>query len=86
MWQACHLDGFLASQANENDWVEQARFIQEKISDQDIESAVRAMPSELYTLSGQEIEAKLKQRKSDLHEYATEYYEMLARKVNVAGF
>ena len=84
-WQARHLDRFLASELSRDDWVEAAKFVQERVTDEVIETAVRNMPLETYEISGKEIEAKLKERIKDLDTYAEEYYEMLAREVDVVG-
>ena len=85
MWQARHLDRFVAAEAGREDWSEAARFIQDRITDQVIDSAVAAMPSEIYHTDGHLIAAKLKTRIRDLGVYATQYYTMLARQVDVVG-
>ena len=85
MWQARHLDRFVASDLDKTDWIRAANFVQDKITDEVIERAVRNMPEEIYDLSGKEIENKLKQRVRDLDKYAVEYYEMLAGEVDVVG-
>ena len=43
------------------------------------------MPPELFTISGEEIIAKLKSRRDDLQRYAKEYYEYLAKTVTILG-
>jgi len=59
------------------DWQEAARYIQDHITDEIIESGIKSMPAEVYELSGREIENKLKQRVKDLDHYADRYYEQL---------
>jgi len=85
MWQARHLDRFIAADLDKSDWIKAANFVQERISDEVIENAVHHMPSEVYTISGKEIESKLKSRLRDLEMYAMEYYAMLAPEVDVVG-
>ncbi|MDH3652267.1 MAG: hypothetical protein OEQ53_21440, partial [Saprospiraceae bacterium] len=85
MWQARHLDRFLASQATRRDWTEAATFIQERITDDDIQDAVKKMPDEIYAADGLSIESKLKTRLKDLHTYADRYYRMLAKEVGIVG-
>lgn len=85
MYQARHLDRFVATEADRETWEKQAKFIQEQISEADIEAAVAALPAEVRSLSGDEIAEKLKIRLADLHEYANEYYEILAKEVEVIG-
>jgi Omp85 superfamily domain len=85
MNQARHLDRFLASDLSKDDWLEAAKFVQTKITDNIIETAVRNMPQEVYELSGKEIENKLKARVKDLNKYALEYYEMISPEVDIVG-
>ncbi len=85
MWQARHLDRFLASEADREDWIAAARYIQQRISESEIETAVRQMPEEIYDLDGKGIENKLKVRIKDLEVYANRYYEMLSPQVDVVG-
>ncbi|MCW8850084.1 MAG: outer membrane protein assembly factor, partial [Melioribacteraceae bacterium] len=85
MNQARHLDRFLASDLSKEDWLNAAKFVQSKISDKVIESAVRNMPPEVYDISGKEIESKLKVRVKDLEKYAAEYYDMISSEVDVVG-
>ncbi|TRX46450.1 BamA/TamA family outer membrane protein [Fulvivirga sp. M361] len=84
-WQSRHFDRFLLSELSKQDWEAAAAYIQSKITDDVIEEAIKKMPEEIYPLSGQEIEGKLKQRLKDLKKYATEYYRMLSKEVDVVG-
>jgi hypothetical protein len=85
MFQARHLDRFVASDLSKKDWLEAAYFVQERINDEVIEQAVRNMPKETYELSGRIIEDKLKSRIKDLDEYVLEYYEMISPEVDIVG-
>lgn len=85
MYQARHLDRFVATEADRATWQEQAKFIQDEISAADIEAAVARMPVEVQPLSSGEIAEKLKIRLQDLDEYAEEYYEILAKEVEITG-
>jgi hypothetical protein len=85
MWQARHLDRFVGNELTKNDWVNAAKEIQDAISEADITAAVKKMPAEIYVKDGKEIERKLKIRIKDLQSYAAQYYEMLAREVDVVG-
>lgn len=85
MWQARHLDRFVGSELTKSDWIKAAGEIQHAIQEQDIAAAVHNMPSEIYEKDGREIERKLKARIGDLQKYATEYYALLAREVDVVG-
>jgi hypothetical protein len=85
MWQARHLDRFIANEMTREDWLQAAMFVQENIDDEVIEAAVKNMPEEMYPISGQEIEGKLKTRLKDLPNYTEKYYSMLAKQVDVVG-
>ncbi|MFC2084120.1 hypothetical protein ACFLS9_03605 [Bacteroidota bacterium] len=85
MFQARHLDRFIAANLSKKDWLNAAHFIQERINDGVIEQAVRNMPEETYELSGRIIEDKFKSRIKDLDKYVLEYYEMIAPEVDIVG-
>jgi len=70
-------DRRLLNELTREDWQEAADYIMAKITPEVIERGVRTMPSEIYDLSGKDIEDKLKQRVKDLKTYADQYYENL---------
>ena len=84
-WQARHLDRFLASEISKEQFVKEAKYIQDNISSEDIENAIRKMPPEVYEKSGKEIEEKLKNRIKELDDAALKYYALLAKEVEVLG-
>lgn len=84
-YQARQLDQFIITPASKDVFIEQAKYIQQQITDTDIEKAVRELPEELYEISGREVEAKLKKRLEDLVVYAEKYYHILAKEVDVVG-
>lgn len=71
--------------AGEKEWVEQAKYIQENLTDADIDLAFKNMPKEVQDETVDEIKAKLKSRKKDLQKYAREYSEVLDKTVMIAG-
>lgn len=71
--------------AGEKEWVEQAKYIQENLTDADIDVAFKNMPKEVQDETVDEIKAKLKSRKKDLQKYAREYSDVLDRTVMIAG-
>ena len=85
MWQARHLDRFVANEVTKEQWTQAARDVHASITHKDIEEGIRKMPAEIYTPDGKEIEAKLKTRIKDLPYYAEQYYYMLAKEVDVVG-
>lgn len=84
-WHARHLDRLLATELTKLDWFNVAEEVVEVISDSLIESAVRALPKEIYHLDGPEIEEKLKSRRSELQAATLKFYELLAKEVDVVG-
>ncbi len=85
MWQARHLDRFLANELTREDWIEAADFLQANISKADIDSSILAFPPEVRNFNGDEIAAKLEKRLGDLDEYAVRYSNILAKQVDVPG-
>lgn len=83
--QATNLDRLLTVEATKEDWLREAKFIQQNITDEIIDKAINNMPPEIYNLSGIEIASKLKARLNDLDQYATEHYLMLSKEVDIVG-
>ncbi|PXY45770.1 metallophosphoesterase [Flavobacterium hydrophilum] len=71
--------------AEEKDWITQAKFIQENLSDADIDTAFKNMPKEVQDETVEDIKNKLKNRKKDLQKYASRYFDVLSRTVMIAG-
>ncbi|WP_294960812.1 metallophosphoesterase [uncultured Flavobacterium sp.] len=71
--------------AQEKEWVEQAKYIQENLTDADIDEAFKNLPKEVQDETIDEIKAKLKSRKKDLQKYAREYSDVLSRTIMIAG-
>jgi hypothetical protein len=68
-----------------NDWLAATRKIQEAMTDELIEEAIKEYPDEIYQHHGDEIIRKLKARRANLHDYARIFYLSLAKEVNVLG-
>mgnify|MGYP006188929259 CR=1 FL=1 len=49
--------------AEEKDWIAQAKYIQENLTDKDIDEAFKSLPKEVQDGTVDEIKAKLKSRK-----------------------
>ena len=79
------LDRFFTNELTLEQWQSQARDLQRSLTDDIIESSVKQMPPEIFAISGNEIIAKLKSRRSHLEEYATQYYYFLAKEVEIVG-
>lgn len=84
-FNARYFDRYFLVQASEADWLEEARYIQEHLTDEAIEAGVRDLPDTIFSIGGQEIIRILKIRRDKLHEFAKKHYQVLAKNVNVLG-
>lgn len=84
-YNARHLDRFLLSSLDREDWQQLAKYIQSTITDAVIDSAMAAMPAEVRDMAVNEIALKLKTRRMHLTEIVDKYYEDLAKQVDVTG-
>ncbi|MFV5697562.1 metallophosphoesterase [Flavobacterium sp. ZT3R17] len=75
----------LLKTANENDWINQAKFIQENLSEADIDNAFNNLPAAVQDETIKSIKQKLKVRKTQLQRYASEYYKVLQKTVLIVG-
>ena len=66
-------------------WIEEAKFIQENLQDNEIDKAFLNLPAEIQDETTAYIKNSLKQRLKDLDTYAKEYAEYLNEKVVVRG-
>jgi len=83
--QARHMDRFLMTESDRQVFIDQAKYIQDNLTEKDIEAAVRNMPAETYDLSGKEVEEKLKNRLKTLQDAAMTFYDLLAEEVEIVG-
>ncbi|MDQ6755939.1 MAG: outer membrane protein assembly factor [Bacteroidota bacterium] len=79
------LDRLLTNKVRQDQWESIAKNLQESLTDNAIESSIKQMPPEIFAIRGNEIIAKLKSRRNNLVEYATEYYKYLAKEVEIVG-
>lgn len=84
-FKARHLDRQLASEITEAEWIDAAEYISRMMTDEVIDNAVLAMPSEVHAYYNQEIVSKLKSRRNSLSRAVRAYYHMLAAHVEVIG-
>ncbi|MDX6183361.1 metallophosphoesterase [Flavobacterium sp. Fl-77] len=79
------LDLAFLKTAEEKDWLAQAQFIQDNLSDTDIDNAFKNMPKEVQDETVADIKQKLKNRKKELQKYASEYFGVLSHTIMIAG-
>lgn len=83
--EAYPLDLIFTKNSTLQDWLQEADFIAENLSDQDIEDAFNTLPKEVNNASIDQIKSILKIRKTQLKEYAETYFKVLQKKVILAG-
>jgi hypothetical protein len=80
-----NLDEFFSNEMAYTDWIRAAKEIQQSLNDAVIIKSIQQLPPEIFTISGTEIIKKLQQRRDKLHEYASQYYYIMAKEVEVNG-
>ena len=71
--------------ATKEDWIEEAQYIQNHLSDKEIEEGFASIPNEIKGKTINDIIQKLKVRMRDLPNYAKAYYEVLQKTVVIVG-
>ena len=79
------LDLILLKNSEQENWIAQAKYIQEHLTDQDIDTAFDNVPKEVKDETITDIQRKLKLRKRKLEDYATRYFNVLQEKVPLTG-
>jgi hypothetical protein len=82
---AMDIDRRFTNGVSKQTWIDSAKALQQQLTDEIIEKAVRQLPPEVFPLSGNTIIQALKQRRADIVNYATTYYGFLAEYVDVPG-
>lgn len=84
-YPARHIDRRFTNEMDKSKWLAIAKDIQNAMTDDLITSSIKKMPPEVYPISGPEITRKLKARRDQLVTIIEDYYDFLARHVNVVG-
>lgn len=79
------LDLAMLRNATKSDWAEQAKFIQDHLSDAEIDVAFANLPPEMNDATIAGIKRKLKSRRGKMDQYANRYHEVLRKVVLVVG-
>ena len=82
---ARNLDRRMSNSVSLDAWTKAAKELQQALTDSVIEFAIKQLPPEVYSVSGQEIITKLKARRGHLVEFAQDYYKFLAKQVDIPG-
>ena len=79
------LDLVFAKNSIQKDWLNEAEFIQNNLSENDIRLAFKNLPNEVQDEISEDLIKKLLVRKKDLPKYASQYYHLLNQKVILTG-
>ncbi|WP_312322700.1 ShlB/FhaC/HecB family hemolysin secretion/activation protein [Soonwooa sp.] len=79
------LDLTLINRSDKKVWHEQAKFIQEHLTDEVIEKAFAQFPKEVQGQTIEEIKTKLKGRRKHLLEISDKYYDLLNKYIILTG-
>ncbi|NNC83812.1 MAG: BamA/TamA family outer membrane protein, partial [Flavobacteriales bacterium] len=67
------------------DWIEEAQYIQETITDEHIEEAIAQLPEVAQEFNGEFLKNSLRSRRDNMVKFANKYYKYLAQDVDVVG-
>ncbi|MDJ1499049.1 metallophosphoesterase [Xanthocytophaga agilis] len=84
-FNARYFDRSFLTELSLPDWLQVAKDIQQRMTDEVIEKSVHQLPDSVFKIRGQEIINKLKSRREILPQEAEKFYRFLARKVDVVG-
>lgn len=79
------LDLAILKNATKEDWLAQAHYIQDNLSDAAIENSFKNLPKEVQDETISVIIERLKIRKKDLATYAADYYDDLQKTILIVG-
>lgn len=79
------LDRRFTNEITKEEWLQFSIELQEALTDSVIENGVNQLPQEVLHFSGEEIINKLKARRDILPKMANEYYQFLAKEVEITG-
>jgi hypothetical protein len=80
-----NLDELILAELQLKDWLEIADSVQMALTDQVIDDAFKRMPENIYQLTAPPIIEKLKLRRDQLSQVATDYYQALSKDAQLVG-
>ncbi|HEY5405769.1 MAG TPA: BamA/TamA family outer membrane protein [Ginsengibacter sp.] len=79
------LDRVFTNELTKGQWISIAKELQNALTNNIIETAVKKLPPEVFPFSGKKIIGDLKSRRNHLIKYATQYYLFLSKDVEITG-
>lgn len=73
-------DVYFLRNTPEDIFIQEAKYLQQTLTNEKIEAALHAWPVSLYNLNGEEIIAKIKQRRKDLLDYAIAFRKIIVER------
>ncbi len=80
-----YLDRFFTNEMTLQNWQTAATVLQQSLTDDVIDKAVKQLPPAVFNISGKEIIETLKARRTHLVDWATDYYKFISKEVQVTG-
>ncbi len=85
MFNARYFDRSFLNKVEASQWVEQANYLKQHVTDDAIEQAIRQFQPSIYRLHGDDIVRKIKARRDKLEKYALQHYQFLAKETDIPG-
>ncbi|MCU7550365.1 outer membrane protein assembly factor [Chitinophagaceae bacterium LB-8] len=82
-FNARYFDRTFLNGLSQADWEEEIAFVQSRLTDEVIASAIRKLPDTIYKLSGKEIIEKLIARRNNLKEEGLKYFRFISKTVDI---
>lgn len=79
------MDRALLKNAIKEDWIREATYLQDNLSDQEIDDAFKTLPSEVQSLGVAQIKESLRARRSNIVDIASTYYDYITALVVLTG-
>ncbi|HEY3429272.1 MAG TPA: metallophosphoesterase, partial [Cyclobacteriaceae bacterium] len=85
MFSGRYIDRRFLTELTKEQWAKIADDLSSTMSDEEIETAIKQWPEDIYKLHGDEIIQKLKSRRANLKSDALKHYLFLTREVSITG-
>lgn len=82
-WSGRFLDRRYLSELTKDQWMEVTQYVYNKLTDDVIDNAVKALPPAQYEIAAEELTSKLKSRRDKLFEASLEFYELINDVVDI---
>ena len=82
---ARNLDRVMTTMVTKQQWIDNAKELQQLMTDSVISYAIHQMPPEVFKISGARLISDLKSRRSHLVEFAEGYYNFISKEVDITA-